>query len=66
MKNLFKVGGDTPPAVQVFEPENPIPSDAPLPPRRAAALNAPLRIAALPAAASAKPAAAATDARDPQ
>jgi murein L,D-transpeptidase YafK len=45
MKNLFKVGGDTPPAVQVFEPENPVPSDAPLPPRRTAA---PLRVAALP------------------
>jgi murein L,D-transpeptidase YafK len=48
MKNLFKVGGDTPPAVQVFEPENPVPSDAPLPPRRTAAPNAPLRVAALP------------------
>jgi len=48
MKNIFKVGGDTPPAVQVFEPENPVPSDAPLPPRRAASLNAPLRVAALP------------------
>jgi murein L,D-transpeptidase YafK len=48
MKNLFKVGGDTPPAVQVFEPENPVPSDAPLPPRRTAVLNAPLRVAALP------------------
>jgi murein L,D-transpeptidase YafK len=48
MKNLFKVGADTPPAVQVYEPESPVPADAPLPPRRAASLNAPLRVAALP------------------
>ncbi len=48
MKNLFKVGADTPPAVQVVEPEKPVPSEAPLPPRRAASLNPPLRVAALP------------------
>ena len=61
VKNLFKVGGDTPPAIQVFEPQQPIPSDVPLPPRRAASLDSPVRMAALPAAANAnaKPAAAA-------
>ena len=47
MNKLFRTAGDTPPAVQVFEPENPIPSDAPLPPRRAASLDAPVRMAAL-------------------
>jgi hypothetical protein len=65
VKNLFKVGGDEPPppAIQVFEPEEPIPTDVPLPPRRSASLDSPVRMAALPAAASAKPpAAAATDA----
>ena len=62
VKNLFKVGGDEPPApvIQVFEPEQPIPTDVPLPPRRSASLDSPVRMAALPAAASAKPAAAAT------
>ena len=61
MKNLFKVGGDEPPppAIQVFEPEQPIPTDVPLPPRRSASLDSPVRMAALPAAASAKPPAAA-------
>ena len=62
MKNLFKVGGDEPPAIQVFEPEQPIPTDVPLPPRRSAKLDSPVRMAALPAAASAKPAAVAADA----
>ncbi len=33
-------GGDSP-AIRVFEPEQPIPTDAPLPPRRDAALGAP-------------------------
>ena len=47
MKSLFKTAGDTPPAVQVYEPAEPIPSDAPLPPRRAASLDAPVRMAAL-------------------
>src|SRR5271169_2330361 len=63
VKNLFKVGGDEPPApvIQVFEPEQPIPTDVPLPPRRSASLDSPVRMAALPAAASAKPAAAADD-----
>jgi hypothetical protein len=46
MRKLFKTA-DAPPAVQVFEPEEPIPSDAPLPPRRAIS-KAPLRVAALP------------------
>ena len=46
MSSLFK-SGDTPPAVQVIEPNSPVPADAPLPPRRAASLNAPLREAAL-------------------
>ena len=45
VKNLFKTG-DTPPVVQVFEPEQPIPSDVPLPPRRSASLDAPVRMAA--------------------
>jgi murein L,D-transpeptidase YafK len=64
VKNLFKVGGDEPPppAIQVFEPEEPIPTDVPLPPRRSASVDSPVRMAALPATASAKPpAAAATD-----
>ena len=47
MNNLFKTAEATPPAVQVFEPDQPIPEDAPLPPRRSAA-KAPLRMAALP------------------
>ena len=47
VKALFKTA-DAPPAVQVIEPASPTPADAPLPPRRAAALNAPLRVAALP------------------
>jgi hypothetical protein len=46
MASLFKAK-DTSPAVQVYEPDSPIPSDAPLPPRRAASLDAPLREAAL-------------------
>ena len=46
MSSLFK-SGETPPAVQVIEPNSPVPADAPLPPRRAASLNAPLREAAL-------------------
>jgi murein L,D-transpeptidase YafK len=50
VKTLFKTGGDTPPAVQVYEPSEPIPADVPLPPRRAASLDAPLRVAALPGA----------------
>jgi murein L,D-transpeptidase YafK len=62
VKNLFKVGADEPPAIQVFEPEQPIPTDVPLPPRRSAALDSPVRMAALPAAASAKPATAAAPA----
>ena len=61
VKNLFKVGGDEPPAIQVFEPEQPIPTDVPLPPRRSVSHDSPLRMAALPAAASAKPAPAAAD-----
>jgi murein L,D-transpeptidase YafK len=47
MNKLFRTAADTPPAVQVFEPQSPIPSDAPLPPRRAASLNSPVRMAAL-------------------
>jgi murein L,D-transpeptidase YafK len=62
VKNLFKVGGDEPPAIQVFEPEQPIPTDVPLPPRRSASHDSPLRMAALPAAASAKPAPPVADA----
>ena len=46
MSSLFK-SSETPPAVQVIEPEKPVPANAPLPPRRAASLNAPLREAAL-------------------
>ena len=61
VKKLFKVGGDEPPAIRVFEPEQPIPSDVPLPPRRSASHDSPLRMAALPAAASAKPAPPAAD-----
>ena len=50
----IKVGADEPPAIQVFEPEQPIPTDVPLPPRRSASHESPLRMSALPAAASAK------------
>ncbi len=52
VKNLFH-GGEAPPAVQVFEPQQPIPSDVPLPPRRSASADAPVRMAALPARAKA-------------
>jgi murein L,D-transpeptidase YafK len=61
VKGWFKTGADTPPAVQVFEPEQPVPTDVPLPPRRAASADPTLRMAALPGGAAAKPAAA-TDA----
>jgi murein L,D-transpeptidase YafK len=47
MKNWFKPSADTPPAVQVFEPEQPIPSNVPLPPRRAAASDSQVRMAAV-------------------
>ena len=50
MKTWFKSGADTPPAVQVYEPEQPVPSEVPLPPRRAATADASLRMAALPGA----------------
>jgi murein L,D-transpeptidase YafK len=46
MSSLFRQA-DASPAVQVFEPETPLPSDAPLPPRRAASIDAPMREAAL-------------------
>lgn len=48
IKKLFKTADDAPAAVQVFEPAEPVPTDAPLPPRRPGAHNAPLRMAALP------------------
>lgn len=35
------LGGDSAPAIQVFEPAQPIPQDVPLPPRRSASLDAP-------------------------
>ncbi len=38
VKKLFGMGGDSP-AIRVFEPEQPIPTDAPLPPKRNAALG---------------------------
>jgi hypothetical protein len=47
VKSLFKTA-DTPPAVQVIEPDAPTPAAAPLPPRRAAASST-MRVAALPA-----------------
>ncbi|MGD1036665.1 MAG: murein L,D-transpeptidase family protein [Roseiarcus sp.] len=60
VKKWFGVGGDSP-AINVFEPEQPIPSDVPLPPKRSAALDAPrpqasadVRLAALHAAAKPK------------
>ena len=62
VKNIFKVGGDTAPAIQVFEPAEPIPADVPLPPRRAASIDAPVRVASLPSAAIAKPKSDAVDA----
>jgi murein L,D-transpeptidase YafK len=60
------LGGDSAPAIQVFEPAQPIPSDAPLPPRRSASLDAPgsqasadtMRMASLHAEPKAKPDAA--------
>jgi murein L,D-transpeptidase YafK len=62
VKKWFGGGADSP-AIKVFEPEQPIPSDVPLPPKRAATLAAPgpqasadLRIAALRAPAKPKPA----------
>jgi hypothetical protein len=48
MKNLFRTAADTPPAVQVYEPETPIPADVPLPPRRAASVESSERVASLP------------------
>jgi len=41
VKSWFGFGGGAPesPAIKVFEPEQPIPTDAPLPPRRSAALK---------------------------
>ena len=54
MKGWFKPA-DTSPAVQVYEPVEPVPSDVPLPPRRAASSDASVRMAALPGAAAAKP-----------
>ena len=55
MKGWFKPAADTPPAVQVYEPVEPVPSDVPLPPRRAAFADASVRMAELPGAAAAKP-----------
>ena len=50
-----KVGlGPASPTLQVFEPEQPIPTDAPLPPRRSALLDAPLRMADVHADATAQ------------
>ena len=48
MTGLFsKVTGDTTPAIKVFEPAEPIPAVAPLPPRRSAAAEAPVRMASV-------------------
>ena len=48
MSNLFsKVSGDSAPAIKVYEPAQPIPADAPLPPRRAASADAPVRMASV-------------------
>jgi murein L,D-transpeptidase YafK len=62
VKKWFGIGADSP-TIRVFEPEQPIPSDVPLPPKRNAALAAPgpqasadVRLAALHAAAKPKPA----------
>ncbi len=62
VKKWFGMGADSP-AIRVFEPEQPIPSDVPLPPKRSAALAAPgpqasadVRIAALHALAKSTPA----------
>ena len=57
MKGWFKPAADAPPAVQVYEPVEPVPSDVPLPPRRAASADPSVRVAALPGGAAAKPAA---------
>ena len=47
MNKLFRTASEEPPVVKVYEPESPVPSDVPLPPRRAASLDAPVRMAAL-------------------
>ena len=50
MSNLFSkvAGGETSPAIQVYEPAEPIPSNVPLPPKRSASLEtAPLRMASM-------------------
>lgn len=48
VSNLFsKVTGDTSPAIKVYEPAEPIPADAPLPPRRSASLDSPVRMASV-------------------
>jgi len=66
VQKWFGLGADSP-AIRVFEPQQPIPSDVPLPPKRNAALAAPgpqasadVRIAALRAAAKPKAADAAS------
>jgi hypothetical protein len=57
MTNLFRTAAaETPPIIKVFEPDQPIPTDVPLPPKRSAALDSPVRMAALPAAGAPKPA----------
>ncbi len=60
VEKWFGIGADSP-AIRVFEPEQPIPTDVPLPPKRNAALAAPgpqasadVRVAALHAAAKPK------------
>jgi murein L,D-transpeptidase YafK len=61
VKKWFGMGADSP-AIRVFEPEQPIPSDVPLPPKRSAALAASgpqaadVRVAALHAPAKPTPA----------
>ncbi|HEY1944006.1 MAG TPA: murein L,D-transpeptidase family protein [Roseiarcus sp.] len=41
VKKWFGGGGDSAQAIRVFEPQQPIPTDVPLPPRRSASLDAP-------------------------
>ncbi len=61
VKKWFGGGGESTQAIRVFEPEQPIPTDVPLPPRRSASLDAPgsqasaeVRVASLHADAKAK------------
>ena len=61
MSNLFNkvgVGGTPSPEIPVYEPAAPVPSDVPLPPKRSASADTPVRMANAAKSDDAKPAAA--------